>query len=169
MVAAAAYHPGTKVTFPAQIGGASQTRSTDFGKSLNRPDLGQAWHYAVQDTLSASVYLYMLDQSSVPSGPNSPAVLEEFQNSMNDMKQSSKYEKVVLDAPRDCVVAPITFRCVTGTAVLASDREQDMVQLLVTGFRNHFLKVRLDWFRGSPPNDGAAERFVQSLVSAVLR
>src|SRR5262245_22110830 len=75
---APAYHVATKVTFPAQIADANQTRSVDYGKSYNEPGLGQSWHYIVPQTLSASIYLYTYGQASIPTGPNNPLVLGQF-------------------------------------------------------------------------------------------
>lgn len=170
IVPAAAYHPGTKVTFPAQIADASQTKTVDYGKTYNEPGLGQSWHYTVPQTLSASVYLYTYGQTSISAGPNSPALLGQFQQATGDISESKKYAKIaVLRGPSDCTAGTLTFRCVTISAVVTSTGAQDKLQLLMTGFRNHFLKIRLDWHQGSPAGDAAADRFVQTLATSVLR
>ena len=169
-VPAPAFHAATKVTFPEQIGGASRTRSVDYGKTYNEPGLGQSWHYTVPQTLSASIYLYTFGQASIPPGPNSPAVLQQFQQAIGDITQSGKYEQVVtLKGPTDCAAGAVTFRCIVQSCVVISNRSADKLELLLTGFRNHFLKVRLDWHQNSPPGDAAAERFLQALGSQVLR
>ena len=40
---------------------------------------------------------------------------------------------------------------------------------MVTGCRNHFVKVRLDWLEGSELSQAAVDRFVQTLVGTILR
>ncbi|MBN9086066.1 MAG: hypothetical protein J0J01_04080 [Reyranella sp.] len=170
IVPAPAFHAATKVTFPDRIADASRTRSIDYGKSYNEPRLGQSWHYQVPQTLSASIYLYTLGQTAIPNGATAAAVLQQFQQSQGELSQSGKYERVaVLKGPADCVVGSMTFRCVVETGTVVSTRSADKLQLLVTGFRNHFLKVRLDWHQNSPQGDAAAERFLQALASQVLR
>ena len=83
---------------------------------------------------------------------------------------SGKYEQVVtLKGPTDCVAGAVTFRCIIQNCVVVSTRSTEKLQLLVTGFRNHFLKVRLDWHQNSPQGDAAAEGFLQALGSQVLR
>jgi hypothetical protein len=167
---APAFHAATKVTFPDQIGGASRTRSVDYGKTYNEPGLGQSWHYTVPQTLSAGIYLYTYGQTSIAAGPGSPAVLQQFEQAMGDIPESKKYEQLaVLKGPTDCTFGAITFRCVIETCVVVSTRSADKLQLLVTGFRNHFLKVRLDWHQNSPQGDAIVERFMQALGSQVLR
>jgi hypothetical protein len=169
-VPAPAFHAATKVTFPEQIAGASRTRSVDYGKTYNEPGLGQSWHYSVPQTLSASVYLYTYGQTAIASGPSSPAVLQQFQQATGDIVESGKYEKVAtLKGPTDCVAGSVTFRCIIQSCVVVSTRSADKLELLLTGFRNHFLKVRLDWHQNSPQGDAAAERFLQALGSQVLR
>ena len=169
-VPAPAFHAATKVTFPEQIGGASRTRSVDYGKTYNEPGLGQSWHYVVPQTLSAGIYLYTMGQNAIPAGPNSPAVLEQFEQGMGDIPASKKYEQLaVLKGPTTCTYGAITFRCVVETCVVVSTRSADKLELLVTGFRNHFLKVRLDWHQNSPQGDAVVERFMQALATQVLR
>jgi len=167
---APAFHAGIKVTFPQQVGGAEQTKTVDYAKTFNRPELGQSWHYSIPGTISASVYVFTLGQTSIPNGAASPAVHDHFKQAMAEIQQSQKYEKIaVAKGPANCVFGTIAFRCVTENATVVQTKENDRLQLLVTGFRNHFVKVRLDWHQGSAVGDAAADRFMQGLVSQVLR
>jgi hypothetical protein len=169
-VPAATFHTATRVSFPDRIADASRTRTIDYDKTYKKPGLGQSWHYTVPATLSASVYIYNLNQTAIPTGANAPAVLQQFQQAMGEIAQSGKYERItMLKGPTDCAVGGLTFRCVIETCVVVSTRSADKLQLLVTGFRNHFLKIRLDWHQGSPQGDAAAERFAQALAAQVLR
>jgi hypothetical protein len=169
-VPAPAIHAATKVSFPDQIGGANRTRSVDYEKTYNEKGLGYSWHYIVPQTLSAGIYLYDFGQSSIPTGPAGTAVQQQFQQGMGDILESKKYEQItIVKGPADCTYGAITFRCVVETCTVVSTRSADKLELLVTGFRNHFLKVRLDWHQRSPQGDAAAERFMQALATQVLR
>jgi hypothetical protein len=170
IVPAPTVHAATKVSFPDRIADASRIRTVDYGKSYNEPGLGQSWHYAVSGTLSASVYIYTDNQTGIPSGASSPAVLQQFQQGMGEITRSAKYEQIAaLKGPTDCAIGGLTFRCVVQSAVVVSNRSAEKLELLVTGFRSHFLKVRLDWFQNSPQGDAAVERFLQALATQVLR
>ena len=172
LVSAPATHAATRMTFPQQLGGASFVRSIDYEKTYKEQGqgLGYSWHYTVPQTLSASVYLYNMGLSSIPTGAAGPAVLQQFQQAMGDIQLSKKYEQIAaLRGPTDCAVGATTFRCVVETCVVVSTRSADKLELLVTGFRNHFLKIRLDWHQNSPQGDAAAERFLQAFAAQVLR
>jgi hypothetical protein len=170
IVPAPTMHAATKLSFPDQIGGANRTESVDYEKTFNEPGLGYSWHYLVPQTLSATVYLYSLGETSIPTGANGPDVLEQFQEALGQIPESKKYQQIaVLKGPTDCAFGAITFRCVVESCVVVSTRSADKLELLVTGLRNHFLKVRLDWHQNSPQGDAAAERFMQVLTSQVLR
>lgn len=170
IVPAPTFHAATRVTFPDRIADAGRTRTIDYGKTFNEPGLGQSWHYLVPRTLVASVYLYTQDQTAIPTGPGGPAVLQQFQQAMGEITKSGKYEQIaVLKGPTDCTAGGLMFRCITQTGVVVSNRSADKLQLLVTGFRNHFLKIRLDWHQAAPQGDASAESFVQALAAQVLR
>lgn len=169
-VPAPTVHAATRVSFPQQVGGATLARTIDYEKTYKEPGLGYSWHYSVPQTLSAGIYLYTMGMSSVPTGARDPAVLQQFDQGMGDIPLSKKYEQLaVLKGPTDCTYGAITFRCVVETCVVVSTRSADKLELLLTGFRNHFLKIRLDWHQNSPQGDAAAERFMQALATQVLR
>jgi hypothetical protein len=171
-VAAPATHAATRLTFPQQLGGATLVRSIDYEKTYKEQGqgLGYSWHYTVPQTLSAGIYVYNMGLSAIPTGAADPAVLQQFQQAMGDIPLSKKYEQIApLKGPTNCAVGAITFRCMVETCVVVSTRSADKLELLVTGFRNHFLKIRLDWHQNSPQGDAAAERFLQALAAQVLR
>lgn len=165
--------PVTGLVFPPQIADARKTSSLDYGRTAGRPELGYSWHYQTARLLSATIYVYTLSIRSIPDGPASPVVLAQFQRSLDEIGEAArllkKYEQVkTVRAPADCPVGGIVFRCVTLSAVAGSTRQQVNTALMVTGYRNNFLKLRLDWPEGSDLGQTAVDRFVQTLVGALL-
>jgi hypothetical protein len=164
-------HAPTSLVFPAHIDQAERYASTDYGKAMNRPDLGYSWNYRVTGLMVATVYLYTLGQTAIPAGAHNPLVLGQFEQAWNDihgLAKSNRYDELALmKEPADCPVAAIVFRCVTLAAVQSSNKRRVATALMVTGYRNHFVKLRIDWLPGSAPAEAAVRGFIDAFVGTM--
>lgn len=166
-------HPATGLSFPAQIANAQKLHSMDYGKSVNRPDLGYGWTYKAGQQLLATVYVYTMGVQNIPDGPSSAPVRAQFDRSLADIHEAAKYNRYeglrTASGPTDCAVGGVVFRCVTLAGIQSSTRQPIFTALMLTGYRKHFLKLRLDWVEGSATSQAMVDRFVQTLVGAMLR
>lgn len=166
-------HPATGLTFPPQIAGASKYGSTDYGKTAGKPELGYGWNYRIGDQLIATVYVYDLSIRSIPDGPSSPVVQQQFQTSLQEIYQLAKYNRYedikTAKGPTDCTFGSIVFRCITLSALRSVDKKPIYSALMLTGYRNNFLKLRLDWLEGSATSQSMVDSFTQTLVGAMTR
>jgi hypothetical protein len=173
-VAAPDNHAATGLSFPPQIANARKVRSTDFGRTLGRPELGYDWSYQIDGQLVASVYIYDGSQKTIPTGPENTPVYDQFDQAYKAIHQvaqaAGRYENLKpIMGPAFCPVGHVVFRCVTFSAVQKVDKRPINTTLLVTGYRNHFLKVRIDWPEGATTSQQAVDRFVQTLVGVIMR
>lgn len=163
-------HPATGLTFPPQIANAQKSQSMDYGKSMNRPDLGYAWSYQEGQVMLTTVYVYNLGVQAIPDGPSSAPVSGQFQAALGDIRKAEeikKYDQLkVTKGPADCTVGGLTFRCITLSAV--QNGRPIFTALMVTGYRNNFLKLRLDWKEGEI-SQAQIDGFVQTLVGTIVR
>lgn len=173
-VAAPDAHAATGLVFPPQIANARRIRSTDFGKTLGRPELGYDWSYQIDGQLLASVYVYNDGVKTIPTGAANPPVLDQFDRAYKAIHQvaqgDGRYDRLKpISGPADCPIGGVVFRCVTFSAVQKTDKRPIHTTLLVTGYRNHFLKVRIDWPEGTNAGQREVDRFVQTLVGVIIR
>lgn len=166
-------HAATGLTFPPQIAGATKYGSTDYGKTAGKPELGYGWNYRIGDQLIATVYVYDLSIRSIPDGPSSPVVQQQFQTSLQEIYQLAKYNRYedikTAKGPTDCTFGSIVFRCITLSALRSVDKKPIYSALMLTGYRNNFLKLRLDWLEGSATSQSMVDSFTQTLVGAMTR
>lgn len=166
-------HAATGLHFPPQIAGATQYGSTDFGKTARKPELGYGWNYRIGDQLIATVYVYDLSIRSIPDGPSSPVVQQQFQASLQEISQLAKYNRYedlkTAKGPTDCTIGSLVFRCITLSAVRSVDKKPVYSAPMLTGYRNNFLKLRLDWLEGSATSQSMVDSFTQTLVGAMTR
>jgi hypothetical protein len=59
------------------------------------------------------------------------------------------------------------FRCLTLAAVQSSGKRRVATALRVTGYRNHFLTLRIDSLPQSPPAEAAVDGFIKAFVGAM--
>ncbi len=166
-------HAATGLSFPPQIAGATKYNSTDYGKTAGKPELGYGWNYRIGDQLIATVYVYDLSIRSIPDGPSSPVVQQQFLTSLQEIYQLAKYNRYedlkTAKEPSDCVIGGLIFRCITLSAIRSIDKKPIYSALMLTGYRNNFLKLRLDWLEGSNTSQSMVDRFMQTLVGAMTR
>ncbi len=166
-------HSATGLNFPSQIAGAVKYGSTDYGKTTGKPELGFGWNYRIGDKLIATVYVYDLSIRSIPDGPSSAVVQQQFQTSLQEIYQIAKYNRYedikTAKGPTDCTIGSFVFRCITLSAIRSIDKKPIYSALMLTGYRNNFLKLRLDWLEGSATSQSMVDQFTQTLVGAMMR
>ena len=158
----------TGLAFPDVIGPARKVASTDYGKTLGKPALGYSWGYETQ-VLTTTFYVYNLGVASIPSGATE-IVLQQFQQAQGDIDQGAKagrYDQLKpSQGPGNCTVGTIVFRCITYSAIRPTDKRPVFTRLFVTGYRNHFLKIRQDWPQDAAGGTRDADAVVQALASS---
>ena len=163
------YHAATRITMPAKLGGATLVKSVDYGKTYGDAGLGYSWGYSKPGALFATVYIYRLKNPSIPAGTQSPLVQSQFQEASNDIVASKKYDQLVpIKGPTDCVYGTLVIRCAMQSALNHADQQHVKLGLMLTGFRDHFLKVRIDWYPTAQA-DAATDQFMQALGAQVGR
>jgi hypothetical protein len=165
-------HAATGLTFPPEVAGVRMTRWTDYGHSAGRPDLGFSYQYALPGRLLTTVYVYTNNQR-VPDGADNPVVAAQFQQAYGDIEtvaqQTGRYRDLRrLAEPGPCRVGAITLRCVSFSALRPPGDQPAFLRLMVTGYRAHFVKLRLDWTREADFGDADVERLLQALFGAVI-
>ena len=166
-------HPATGLVFPSQIGDAQKYNSTDYGRSMNRPDLGYSWNYRAGELLVATLYVYNLGVPTLPQGAASWAVQRQFEQATADIEtlaRNGRYEQLkTAKGPGECTYNAIVFRCMTLSAIQSANQRHVYTALMLTGYRNHYLKVRIDWPEGSTASSATLERFLSAMARDIVR
>ncbi len=168
---APATHPATGLTFPSMVGRDIRlARSVDFGKSIGRPELGYSWNYFVAPPFDgiALVNVFNGGLTSIPSGADSTLVAEQFDQLLDEIRRLTPEadDLKIVNGPAECFRGGISFRCVTLRAVQTQVPVYSM--LAVTGYRNHFFSLWLEW-NGTNADPVAAEAYLNELVDAMSR
>lgn len=172
-VSAPATHKPTGLTFPASIAGVAIQRSIDYARSANDPGLGYGYTYGVPGRLIVTAYVYDLGQR-IPSGYQSPVVDTAFDEALQSIhlvaQRSGKYRDLrVVAAPAACPYGIVVFRCATLSGISSDGTQPLFTKLLLTGYRNYFLKLRVDWRQNAPEDTAEVERMLQTFVGTILR
>lgn len=164
--AAPPVHPGTKLNFPPNVAGAQMDRS--YTQPIGR-DVHYVYGYLF-DKMYINIFLFD-NGRRVPSGPDSPTVTTQFSAEVEATEKTAKtdgftgFEKP--SVPSSCTYGSMTFRCVTYSA--QSGRGRVFSKLMMTGYRDHFLKVRIDWAQGQNQTSSDAERALRTFIPALFR
>jgi hypothetical protein len=165
---------GTKLNFPASLGGASFERVVNYAAPpANRPDLGSSYFYTTSNRLLITVQVFDGGRR-VPSGSASPVVIGEFTNELDSVGQQiqgSGYTNFQRPSvPSSCTYGAMTFRCITYSA-LTQANIRVYSKLLLTGYQNHFIKIRVDWGQSpqSQQTSADADAALQAFIPALFR
>lgn len=165
--------PGTKLAFTATLGGATFDRSVNYAAPpANRPDQGSTYFYSTPKKMAITVQVFDGGRR-VPAGSVSPIVINEFSNELQSIAQeirSSGYTQFERPSvPSSCTYGSVTFRCITYSA-LTQANVRIFQKLLLTGYQDHFIKIRINW--GQSPQlqqtSADAEAALQSFIPALL-
>jgi hypothetical protein len=165
-------HAGTRLNFPASLGGATFERSVNYAAPpANNPGLGTAYTYSTPKRLTISVQVYDLGRR-VPSGSDNPTVIGQFNAELSSAEQQFKYAGYTAfqkpSVPSSCTYGAVTFRCVTYSGVTQAN-SRVYSKLLLTGFRDHFIKIRIDWAQSHQQSAADADAALQAFVPALMR
>ena len=170
---APAIHPATGLKFPSIVGRDIRLlRSIDYGRSEGRPEFGYSWNYFVASPVDgvARVNLFNGGLTSIPSGADSTLVAEKFDQLLDEIRQlipEAEHLEIV-SGPAECFPGGISFRCATLRGVIPKTQVPVYSTLAMTGYRNHFLSIWLEW-NGTKADPVAAEASLNDLVDAMTR
>ena len=165
-------HAGTKLAFPASVGGAQLERSVNYaGPPSNRPDQGIRYFYSTPKKMVIAVHVYDGGRR-VPPGSNNPTVVDEFMGELSSSEQQIKFGGYTHferpSVPSTCTYGSIAFRCITYSAVNQANARL-YTKMMLTGFRDHFVSIRIDWSQARQQTASDADAALQAFVPALLR
>ena len=70
--------------------------------------------------------------------------------------------------PSVCTYGGISFRCITYSAINQSNARL-YTKMMLTGFRDHFISIRIDWSQARQQTATDADAALQAFVPALLR
>jgi hypothetical protein len=162
---APAVHAGTKLAFPASVGGATLLR----GEAVGPASVG--YQYATPQGMQISAFvLESGGNRRVPPGAESPQVMAQFGDDVDQTAAQAKlngYSRFERPAVASiCTYGTTSFRCLVYSASGGSGRVYS--KLLMTGYNGYFLKIRIDWSQASKHTQVEADQALQAFVTALL-
>jgi hypothetical protein len=164
--------PGTKLSFGASVGGATLEKVVNYaGPPSNQPDLGSSYFYTTPKHMVITVHVFN-GGKRVPSGSSNPVVTDQFTSELDAVAQEVKgsgYTNLQRPSvPSSCTYGSLTFRCVTYSAQTPSNTRL-YSKLLLTGYQNNFVKVRIDWGQAMQHSASDADAALQAFIAALMR
>jgi len=163
---------GTKLAFPATLGGAQFERVVNYaGPPANRPDQGATYFYSTPKKMVISVHVYDGGRR-VPPGSSNPLVVDEFMGELTTSEQQvraggyTRFERP--SVPSTCTYGSVSFRCITYSAVNQANTRL-YTKMMMTGFRDNFVSIRIDWSQASQQTASDADAALQAFVPALFR
>jgi len=155
-------HSGTKLSFPPSLGGATLEQSLNEGGSA-------AYLYSIN---KMQIFVHVADFGRrVPSGSDSPALMNQFTNELNDAAAKLKaagFGQIERPAvPSSCAYGSVTFRCIVYSVNSTGGRL--FSKLMITGYHDSFVKIRIDWSAANGSTQTDADAALQSFVPALMR
>ena len=165
-------HPGTKLNFPGTLGGATFERSVNYAAPpANNPGQGVAYYYSTPKRLIINVQVYDIGRR-VPPGSDNPAVIAQFNAEVASAEQQFKFGGYTQfqkpSVPSTCTYGTIAFRCITYSGMNQAN-SRVFSKVLLTGFRDHFVKIRIDWAQSHQQTAADADAALQAFVPALMR
>jgi hypothetical protein len=156
--------PGTKLSFPATLGGATLERSASVRT-------GASYQYVTPNRMEVVVDVYGGDRR-VPNGSSHPTIINQFSDELTLLQQSaaaaglSGFEKPA--APSACTYGPHTFRCIVFSASSGSAGRM-FGKFLLIGYREHLLKIVVQWRQKDGQTLADADKLLNAFVPALMR
>jgi hypothetical protein len=153
-------HPGTKLSFAPNLGGATLEQSLNEGGS-------SAYLYSIN---KMQIFVHIADFGRrVPSGSDSPALMNQFTADLNDvavkMKAAGFGQLERPTVPSACAYGSVIFRCIVYSVNSTGGRL--FSKLLMTGYHDSFVKIRIDWTSANG-TQADADRALQSFIPALM-
>jgi hypothetical protein len=164
-------HAGTKLAFPASVGGAQLERSVNYaGPPTNRPDQGTTYFYSTPKKMVIAVHVYDGGRR-IPPGSNNPLVVDEFMGELSSSELQVRHGGYTHferpSVPSTCAYGGVSFRCITYSAVNQSNARL-YTKMMLTGFRDYFISIRIDWSQARQQTATDADAALQAFVPALL-
>ncbi len=154
-------HPGTTLNFPATLAGATFEQGQSQGT-------GATYMYTIN---KMQIYVFIFDGGRrVPPGSDSPLLLTRFSDEVDQAQQQLKtsgygqFERPAV--PSSCTYGSVTFRCIVYSVNSMGGRL--FSKLLMTGYRDYFLKIRIDWAQANNQSHVDADKVLQAFVPALV-
>ncbi len=148
-----------KLSFPPTLGGAQLQRSS-----------GQTYYYMTPKRLL--IVVEVSGSGHIPSGSDSPAVVSQFAEELGDIEQQAKlggfgqFERPAVAST--CRYGSVAFRCTTYSAAVQGNARL-YSKLLLTGYRDQFVKIHIEWLPTRQQTAADAEAALQAFVPALMR
>jgi len=155
--------PGTKLSFPPTLGGATLTQSMSQAG-------GSSYQYSAANGMEVIVDVYG-GSRRVPNGSSHPTVLNQFNDELSNLARQaaasglSGFEKP--SVPSACTYGPYTFRCTSFSASGGSARRVSG-KLLLIGYRDHFVKIVINWLQKGGQTAADADKVLNTFVPALM-
>lgn len=162
-------HPGTKLNFMPSLGGFQLYASTIQGSPANRAELSYDYRYLTPQKLQIDVTVYDAGRR-VPNGSDNPTVLQRFGFEIDSVEQQvraagyTNFERQAVAS--NCSYGVVTFRCASLSARTPVGRVH--AKLLLTGYRDNFLKIRIDWSQAANQTAADADRALEAFITALI-
>ena len=165
-------HGGTRLASPATLGGATFDRSVNYAAPpANNPGQGIAYYYSTPKRLVISVQVFDLGRR-IPAGSENPTVTGQFNTEVASAEQQFKFAGYTQfqkpSVPSTCTYGAISFRCLTYSGVTQGN-QRVFSKLLLTGFRDNFVKIRVDWSQAHQQTSADADAALQAFVPALMK
>jgi len=160
---APAVDPGTKLSFPPTLGGATLSRS------LATPAGTATYQYAANG-MEITVDIYGGNRR-VPNGSSHPTIINQFSDEMESLRQQSQaagltgFEKPAV--PSACSYGNVNFRCSVFSAA-SPNAGRISGKILLMGYREHFLKIMVQWAQKSGQTTADADKVLNAFVPALI-
>ncbi len=160
---APAVEPGTKLSFPPALGGATLIQSGSRGG-------GSSYQYAAANGMEVIVDVYG-GSRRVPNGSSHPTILNQFNDELSSLAQQaaasglSGFEKPAV--PSACAYGPYTFRC-TNFSASGGSAGRISGKLLLIGYREHFVKIVINWAQKGGQSVADADKVLNTFVPALM-
>jgi hypothetical protein len=155
--------PGTKLSFPPTLGGATFTQSGNQGG-------GSSYQYSTPNGMEVTVDVYG-GSRRVPNGSSHPTILNQFNDELASLAQQasgsglSGFEKPAV--PSACTYGAYTFRC-TNFSASGGNAGRISGKLLLIGYRDHFVKIVINWMQKSGQTATDADKVLNAFVPALM-
>ena len=169
---APATNAGTRLNFASSLGGATFERSVNYAAPPgNNPGQGMAYYYSTPKRLTIMVQVFDLGRR-VTAGSDNPTVTGQFNAEVASAEQQFKYAGYTAfqkpSVPSSCTYGAVTFRCISYSGITQAN-SRIYSKLLLTGFRDHFVKIRIDWAQSHQQSAADADAALQAFVPALMR
>jgi hypothetical protein len=155
-------HSGTKLSFPANLGGATLARSDTLGTDT-------AYIYVLPNRLQLVVFVRDIGRR-MSAGSDSPQLTGQFTTEVNNAEQQAKQNGFTKfehpPVPSACTYGSTTFRCIVFNATSGTTRVYS--KMMMTGYNGFLLMIRADWTQANQTTLADADAALQAFVPALL-